>query len=333
MKNKLLKTLFIGIGLPCIIFLSACVVYISSGSSVEATLEIASGAGFNQTAKDLKEKGVIEDTRLFKLYAISRGDLKNIKPGEYLFKQGTSKKFILDAITRGDVRLYKITIPEGSNIYQVADILKQELKIDKTEFLKNVKDHQFMKQWQIEGDSFEGYLYPETYYFARGAKSPQIIEKMVKTFQEKYEKHKDEIDEKSKKLGLNKHQVIVFASVIEKETGLASERELISAVFHNRIKRGMKLQSDPTTIYGIFERYRGNITKKDLLEETPYNTYRIKGLPPGPIANPSMESILAAVNPSDVTYLYFVSKKDKSHIFANNLKDHNANVNKYQLNR
>ncbi|MDH4261866.1 MAG: endolytic transglycosylase MltG [Spirochaetia bacterium] len=333
MKNNFLKPLNVVIAIVFIFFLSVYVFYSSSGSSQEVSIEIPSGAGFNTVAKVLKEKGAIGDSRLFKLYALSRGDLNNIKPGEYLFKEGTSKKAILDAITKGDVLLYKITIPEGTNIYQIADILSQELKVDKQEFLKKAKDHDLMKQWQIEGDSVEGYLYPETYYFARGSKSQQILDKMLITFNEEYDKNKVEIETKGKKLGLTRHQIITFASIIEKETGLAGERELISAVFHNRIKRGMKFQSDPTTIYGIFERYHGNLTKKDLLENTPYNTYRIKGLPPGPIASPGMESIKAVVNPSDVNYLYFVAKHDKSHVFSNNLVEHNANVNKYQIQR
>jgi len=330
MKSKLVKFVSLGIALPLVVLTSAWFFYISSGSPVEALVEIAPGAGFNKVAATLKEKGVVGDTRLFKLYAASRGDLNNLKPGEYLFKAGASKKSILDAIVRGEIRMYKITIPEGSNIYQIADIYSEELKIDKTEFLKTVKDPGLLHEWNIEGQSLEGYLYPETYYFSKGVKASQVVDKMLKTFQAKYT---DEITVRGKKLGLDKRQIVIFASVIEKETGLAEERPLISAVFHNRLKRGMKLQSDPTTIYGIFERYRGNLTKRDLLEETPYNTYRIKGLPAGPIANPGMASLKAAVDPSNVTYLYFVSRNDKSHVFSNNLKEHNANVNKYQLRR
>jgi len=331
--KKILKITALGFGGGIISLFLLFMGYSYSGIDAEGIIEIPAGAGFNQIALDLKEKGIIENTRFFKLYALFRGDLKNIKPGEYLFKKDSTKKAVLDAIIRGDVRLYKVTIPEGSNIYQIAEILLQDLKIDKTDFLKKAKDENYLKEWKINGKSFEGYLYPETYYFAKGVKVSTIIEKMVKTFHEKFEKNEDELISKGKKLGLSREQIVIFASLVEKETGLPEERKLISAVFHNRLRLGMKLQSDPTTIYGIFERYRGNLTKRDLQEDTPFNTYKIRGLPPGPIANPGMDALLAAVNPSPVTYLYFVSKNDKSHVFSDNLKDHNANVNKYQLHR
>ena len=323
-NNKIFVYLFIGILIPAIGYLT----YISSGSEIEAVINVSPGTGFNKLAAELKDKGVIVDVRLFKLYALSRGEINKIKPGEYLFEKGSSKKFVLDTITRGKVRLYKVTVPEGYNMFQIADLLAKELNVNKAEFIRRVKDETVLSKWNIKGESLEGYLYPETYYFSKNVNVFVIIEKMLNTFNEKFT---TEIEEQGKKFGFNKHEIVTFASIIEKETGLASERQLISAVFHNRLKRGMRLQSDPTTIYGIYERYRGNLSKNDLLEATPYNTYKIKGLPPGPIANPGIDSMRAAVNPSPVRFLYFVSKNDKSHVFAGTLIEHNANVNKYQM--
>lgn len=328
--KNLLKKKTTWLFLPLLFILSIYWSYAFSGTDLksEVTMEISEGSSFSSVLKKLKKNNVIDNIRFFKLYAALRGDLKNIKPGEYRFNEHSSKKSILDALTKGNVVLYKVTIPEGSNIYQVAGILNETLHVNKTGFLKAVRDKETLKKWKIKGDSLEGYLYPETYYFSKKADNGQIIRKMLETFEENYS---PDITKKGLKLGLNKEQIIILASIIEKETAAPQEKEIISAVFHNRLKRGMRLQSDPTTIYGIFERYRGNLSKKDLLEKTPYNTYRIKGLPPGPIANPSIESIKAAVNPAGVHYLYFVAKNDKTHVFANTLIEHNANVEKYQL--
>ncbi|MDH4199466.1 MAG: endolytic transglycosylase MltG [Spirochaetia bacterium] len=330
--NSFFKRILIFSGLVVFAIFLSCILYIFSGNSAsdEVTVEISEGSGFNSVLKTLHEKNLVDNTVFFKIYAALRHDLKNIKPGEYRFNAHSNKKNILDSITRGNVVLYKITIPEGSNMYQIADILADELKINKRDFLRAARDGTLREKYKISGESFEGYLYPETYFFSKKANASQIVSKMAETFQEHF---KEEITDKGKALGLSKNQIIILASIIEKETGLSSERELVSAVFHNRMKRGMKLQSDPTTIYGIFERYRGNLARHDLQEETPYNTYKIKGLPAGPIANPGIKSIEAAVNPAPAAYLYFVSKNDKSHVFSNNLKEHNANVDKYQLHK
>jgi UPF0755 protein len=326
--KKILTIISTPIFAAAILFLS----YIYSGNNLneEAVIEIQPGASFNSVLNILASKEVIGNKNFFKIYAMIRGDLKNIKPGEYKFNSSSGKKNILDSITKGNVVLYKVTIPEGTNMYQIGDLLFTELGINKTEFLKITADREIIDQWKIDGDTLEGYLYPETYFFAKGTSAKKAAMKMVETF---FAHYSDEITEKGKKMGLSQKEIIILASIIEKETGQAHERRLISSVFHNRLKRGMKLQSDPTTIYGFFERYRGNISKKDLLEYTPYNTYRIKGMPVGPIANPGMASIEAAVDPETSSYLYFVAKKDKTHVFSKTLVEHNAYVQEYQINR
>ena len=172
--------------------------------------------------------------------------------------------------------------------------------------------------------SLEGYLYPDTYYFPKNSNADGVIKVMADRFKAVYK----EFDNNDKK-NLSDHEIIILASMIEKETGVNSERNLISAVFHNRLKRGMRLECDPTVIYGLGTSFDGNITKENLKNTTPYNTYQIKGLPAGPIANPGKESIDAAMNPSDVDYLFFVSKGDGTHVFSSNYRNHINAVNKY----
>ena len=193
-------------------------------------------------------------------------------------------------------------------------------------FLKKRED--LIKKLNITSSSLEGYLFPETYHFSKHTSEQIIIQTMLKTFQEKITKHKilDQVENSD----LSLHETITLASLIEKETGMNKERKHISSVFHNRLHRKMLLQTDPTVIYAI-KNFDGNIRKKDLRIDSPYNTYRYKGLPPGPIANPGIKSIEAALNPIKTKHLYFVSRKDGSHYFSSNLKEHNRAVRKYQL--
>ena len=182
---------------------------------------------------------------------------------------------------------------------------------------------------QIPAQTFEGYLFPDTYYFSQDVTPKQIITSMVNQFRMTF---KDEWEIRAHALGFTMHEIITLASIIEKETGVASERPVIASVFHNRLRKKMRLASDPTVIYGI-KVFNGNITKKDLNRLTPYNTYMIRGLPPGPIANPGAESIKAALYPAKTNLLYFVAKFDKTHQFSATLADHNRAVRKYQLKR
>ncbi|MDH3976484.1 MAG: endolytic transglycosylase MltG [Deltaproteobacteria bacterium] len=290
-------------------------------------MEIEPGSSFTSISKKLEKKGILENERMFYLYAKIRGLQSKAKAGEYLIEPAMSTDEILDRLVRGSVITHRITIPEGYNIYQVADMLEEKKITKKKDFIKKAKDKNFMASLNVKGVSLEGYLYPETYFFFKGMKTEEIMRQMVNRFHTVFT---DDLKKKSKAMGFTMEEVVTLASIIEKETGNPDERPLISAAFHNRLKKKMRLQSDPTTIYGIIETFDGNLRRKDLLQKTPYNTYKISGLPLGPIANPGIESIKAALNPADVDYIFFVSMNNGSHIFAKTYKEHNKNVWKYQ---
>ena len=308
-------------------------IYINSapGSlSEDVIVEIKRGSSFYAAANRLREKGVINSVRLFRIYAGLDGFQSKIKAGEYLVRPAMTAKEIAATLVKGDVVSYKITIPEGYNLYQIADLLEEKGIVVKKAFIEKAFDKQLMSRMGVEGVSFEGYLYPETYFFTKNMKAKDIIARMRAGSRDKFTR---KLKDRSKEIGLTPHQVIILASIIEKETGNPDERPIISAVFHNRLKKKMRLQTDPTVIYGMIETYDGNIRKKDLLKKTPYNTYRMSGLPLGPIANPGIDSIMAALYPADVGYIYFVSMNNGSHVFSRTLKEHNKGVWKYQKRR
>jgi UPF0755 protein len=232
-------------------------------------------------------------------------------------------------MTSGKVALFRVTIPEGFNIYQIAAHLASHQLASEPAFLEKAADPAFLKEMGIAARTFEGYLFPETYHFPKGVTPEKIISTMVRRFEEVFQ---PQWRERAAALNMTVHQIVTLASIIEKETGAAFERPLISSVFHNRLERDMRLSSDPTVIYGIRD-FNGNLTRQDLERKTPYNTYRIKGLPPGPIANPGAQSLKAALYPAQTGFLYFVSRKDGTHQFSTNLSDHNKAVRKYQLRR
>ena len=218
------------------------------------------------------------------------------------------------------------TIPEGYTLAQITEVMGQQNVTDTAEFARLVRDRAFIASLGIEADSLEGYLFPETYYFARGTKAKDVIRMMVDGLQHVWTA---ELQEQAARLRLSLHQVLTLASVIEKETGAKEERELIAAVFHNRLKKKIPLQSDPTVIYGL-PAFDGNIHKRDLSSHSPYNTYRVQGLPPGPIASPGAHAIRATLFPAQAPYLYFVSRNDGTHHFSSTLEEHNRAVEKYQ---
>jgi len=211
-------------------------------------------------------------------------------------------------------------------MYEIAKLFESSGITSAEAFLEAVQHPDLISKLSIEATSLEGYLFPETYRFAPNTPAKTVAKSMIDLF-----------NERTKDLDfnhpfLNKHQVIVLASVVEKETGAKFERPTIAGVFTNRLKKRMRLQSDPTTIYGIWSRYKGNIRRADLLELTPYNTYKIPALPKGPISNPSLEAIKAVLDPEEHNYLYFVSKNDGTHVFSKTYKDHNKAVEDFQKN-
>jgi UPF0755 protein len=296
---------------------------------VEQLVVVQSGQGFKPLSTLLYQKGVILNPFKFRLFARIRGYDKHIKAGEYMLSSAMTPEKILETMVAGRVHLHRLTIPEGYNLRQIAQAVENAGFATEADFLKAAEDPDFVHAKGIDAQTFEGYLFPDTYYFPKDVTPENIISAMVKRF---WSVFKPEWKERAKTLGMTIHQVITLASIIEKETAVADERPIISSVFHNRLKRNMRLESDPTVIYGMGD-YNGNITRKDLERPTPYNTYTIKGLPPGPISNTGAKAIEAALYPADGKFLYFVSKNNGTHHFSTNFKDHSRAVRKYQLGR
>lgn len=337
--NLNLKKLAVILAILMFISLSAVIgvvvdVYLYAEKPVNTDLSekivvITPGQGFQTLSKQLYQAGIIKHPMKFEWFARLKGYDKKIKAGEYLLSFSMSPHRILEVIVSGKVRLHRITIPEGYNLRQIARVFAEAGFGTETDFLKTATDPALVNDYGIDAETFEGYLFPDTYLFPRDATPEMIVSAMVKRF---WSVMKPEWEDRARALGFSIHQVITLASIVEKETGVTSERPLISSVFHNRLKRKMRLESDPTVIYGIKD-YDGNIKRKHLAARTPYNTYKINGLPPGPIANTGIESIKAALYPASTRFLYFVAKRDHTHQFSTNVKDHNRAVRKYQLRR
>jgi UPF0755 protein len=298
-------------------------------ASADPTLRVVSvpkGTSFRVVASELKKAGLIRDFDRFLLAARLKNAYKNTKAGEYEFSASMPPVEILGMLIEGKVKLHPLTIPEGYNIREIAAALEKAGLADKDEFIRTANDRGLAASLGLPGKSLEGFLFPDTYIFTRGMTVQEIVTKMTDRFKSVYTLEFDSI---ARKKGMELDKVITLASIIEKETGAGEERGLISAVFHNRLKKRIRLQSDPTVIYGI-EDFDGNLTKKHLKTRTPYNTYMKYGLPPGPIANPGRAAIEAAINPEKEDYLYFVSRNDGTHYFSRSLREHNNAVNVYQ---
>ncbi len=292
-------------------------------------LTVPAGTPFTEVARLLEREGVISDARALKLLVRLRGDATRIKAGEYAFSEAAPPGDILDRLIKGDVQQHRFTIPEGFNLQEIAARLGAEGRGDGARFLRLASDPEFCRKLGITAATLEGYLFPETYTVVAGMPEERLLRSMVEQFKSRLAPR---ITEGGQKLNLNVHQLVTLASIIQKEAGNLSEMPLIASVFHNRLKRGIPLQADPTVIYGIDD-FDGNLTRKHLQTTTPYNTYRISGLPAGPIANPGQEALEAAAFPATTGYFYFVAKGDGTHAFSKTLSEHNALVRRYQLRR
>ncbi len=293
------------------------------------TIEIKSGSSFIRVANQLQQSGVISDARRFTLLARWRKATGQIHTGEYLFADSAKPDDILTRLVAGDIRKFQVTIPEGFNLKEIAARLEKTDIGSAEEFLSLCNDSGFLKDQGIEADSLEGYLFPETYTYTSSTTAKQLLSAMVAQL---HTQLTPELLAGAKSLNLNRHQLLTLASIIQKEAGNVMEMPLISAVFHNRLKLGIALQADPTVIYGIAD-FDGNLTRKHLETPTPYNTYRKRGLPIGPIASPGHFALHATVNPAISKDLYFVARGDGTHEFSSTLKDHNRAVRRYQLRR
>jgi len=279
----------------------------------------------------LIEQGVITPDLRFRLTARLMLITSSIKAGEYIFSGELTPYRVLRQLYKGSMVQRPVTVPEGSNLKQIAELLGRDGWLNPDRFLELSSDKEFIHELGLEVDSLEGYLFPDTYLFERGGHDATAI---IRTMADQMQKVLAETGAISGRpeAGLDVHQVLTLASIVEKETGQVLERPLIARVFLNRLRKGMKLQTDPTVIYGIKD-FDGNLTRNHLREPTPYNTYVIKGLPPGPIGNPGRAAIRAIMQPATGAYYYFVSKNDGSHYFSGSLGEHNRAVNKYQKRR
>lgn len=290
-------------------------------------LHIEQGDNFKGIMQKLQDKQLVTHPWKFELVARWKGFARNLQAGEYRISPQMTPLEVLGSLSRGKVVLHRVTIPEGFNIRQVARRLDEKGLADADAFLGAATDPQLAQQLNIPADTVEGYLFPDTYAFARSVSPEKIIRTMTGQLRQHFP---PEWRERARNMDFSVHEIITLASIIEKETGAPEERKIIASVFHNRLEKNMRLETDPTVIYGI-ENFDGNLTREHLRRHSPYNTYRIRGLPPGPIANPGLASIRAALYPADTDFLFFVSRKDGTHQFSETLKAHNQAVRKYQL--
>jgi UPF0755 protein len=290
---------------------------------------IPKGTRFIESVDILQEAGLIKNRYLFYLLAISKNVHRHIRAGEYELSTSMSPMDILNKLVKGDIKYYSVLIYEDFTVRDIAAHLVSLNLIDEKAFMNLATNSSFLRSLGIEGPSIEGYLYPDTYYLDRSMSTRDIMKIMVDRF---WKALTPELRKRADAIGMSIPEVVTLASIIGKESGDKQEKALISAVFHNRLKKGMKLQSDPTAIYGLGS-FKEKIKRSHLRKETPYNTYHIDGLPPGPIGNPAVDSIHAALYPASVNYLYFVSNNDGSHQFSSNLTAHNEAVLRYQIER
>jgi len=286
---------------------------------------VPEGATLREVVVRLEKDGIISNKDFLLLWNRLTGSEVNVKAGEYKLNSGMPPLAILDTLNKGRVVTHSVTIPEGFTIRQIADELASRGLAHRGEFISLAENPDTVVQYGLPGPTLEGYLYPDTYRFARGRPAAPIIHAMVHRFHEKLASLTKEVGAS----GMTLQKIVTLASLVEKETGQSEERPLIASVFRNRLKKGMRLESDPTVIYGIRD-FNGNLTRGDLNRETPYNTYVIRGLPAGPIANPGEASIRAVLHPAETDFLYFVSKNDGTHHFSKTLAEHNRAVRKYQ---
>lgn len=296
-------------------------------SPLPVTLEIKKGASLRAISTQLAKENIIPNAMTFEFLARLLGKQNEIKSGEYEFSKGLSPLDILNLMARGEIKLHPLTIPEGYNLQDIGKLLMAKKITTAEEWTGLTLDKDLLKQIQPKPPTLEGYLFPETYHIPRETAAKEIIGNMLAEFNRKISA--DKILQ-AQKMGLTLNQWVTLASIVEKETGVPAERPLIAALFLNRLKKGMPLQSDPTVIYGI-QNFNGNLTRTDLATDTPYNTYTRPGLPPGPIASPGLDSLLAILNPAPTEFLYFVAKGNGTHYFSKTLAEHNRAVQYYQL--
>lgn len=305
--------------------------YLPQAEQEKVEVEIARGTTPKEVSHLLFKNGIIEHEKIFYGLGKAMGVWPKLKSAEYLLSPSLSPKQIFEILVSGQGIKRQILVREGENIYQIAKEMERLKIATYEEALKQMSNKSLLEHyglWQQGIHSLEGYLQPNTYFYEKRDSVDFILRRMADSF---FKIWKPEFDDLAKSMRLSRHEVVILSSIVEKETGAAFERPVIASVFLNRLKKRMRLQSDPTTIYGIWPEYHGNITKKMLNTPSAYNTYTLNGLPKGPISNPSLEAILAVLHPQETDYLYFVSKNDGTHMFSKTYAEHLNWVKKLQL--
>jgi len=295
----------------------------------EQFVEIAPGDGSRSIARKLVEAGVVRDEWSFRAALWQSGAARRLKAGEYRFDRPLGVRQVVDLLARGAVFLRQVTFREGLTIREMSQVYESQGLGTAASFVNAAANASLIRDLDPRAPDLEGYLFPETYSLPRRAAAADLVSMMIDRFKEVFD---EAMRAELRGQGREIREAVTLASLVEKESAKAEERPLIAGVYRQRLKIGMALQCDPTVIYGLERagRYNGNLTKESLAFDSPYNTYRYPGLPPGPIAAAGRGALEAAIRPADVEYLYFVSRNDGSHAFARSLDEHNRNVHKYQ---
>lgn len=333
------------LGLAALVLVLGILAWTVSGLRIPAdpagdsrTFQVEAGASLTEVAAQLEREGLLSSRPLFGpgvlvWFARLRGQERQIKSGEYDLSPAQTPMQILARLVAGHVKTYPVTVAPGLRSDEVARLLEEAEIVSEEAFLRAVSAGGFARELGLEAERLEGYLYPETYRFRRGTPAEEVARRMVDEFNASWT---EQDRQRAFQSQLSIHEIVTLASIVEKEAGTAQERPIIAGVFHNRLARGMRLQSDPTVIYGLVASrgsWDGNIRSRDLRTDTPYNTYTRAGLPPGPIAGVTMDAIRAVLEPADVPFLYFVARNDGTHQFSRTLREHTNAVNRYQRSR
>jgi UPF0755 protein len=285
---------------------------------------------FKAISATLQKEGIIRYRGYFEIIGRLQGISRKVRVGFYGLSTNMSLWEVLESLRKGKIIEYEVVVPEGYNLYQIGWTLSgTPLISDPDQFIKLVKNKMYVRSLGIEADSLEGYLFPDTYFLPKGIKLEDIPRKMVQRYKAVFS---DSYKNRAKELGFTEHQIITLASIVEKEAKVSSERKLIAAVYYNRLKQGIRLQADPTAVYGT-KAWITKVTSQDLKRKSPYNTYIHKGLPPGPIANPGDGAILATLYPDNADFLFFVAQGDGSHFFSKDFGAHEKAIGRYKSNK
>jgi UPF0755 protein len=298
-------------------------------SGPEVFVDIPRGTSVPEISRILHRAGVVSHPRVFAWYVRLSYPPSSMKAGEYRFDRPLSMPEVARKLSKGEVHVVKVTIPEGLSRRDIVELLVRSGIGTRDGLMAATRDTKAIARIDNQATDLEGYLFPDTYFFSHRASAKEVVERMVSRFLRIWT---PERQEKARELNMTPREIVTLASLIEKETALPAERPLVSAVFHNRLKKNIALASDPTVIYSVklVKDYDGVINQSDLKIDSPYNTYLYYGLPPGPIASSGLASIDAALEPAKVDYLYFVSRNDGSHLFSNNYQAHLRAVRQYQ---